>query len=120
MIRKNCLYCYGGTEMTIIINTQILSGNMGDGWKDNNETADVFATFTKNVWADDLAEFDDVEIHIEVKYDTIGYSSGTIIYSSNYDDMVSAGCLLTFSQTIWDMFLDSYSEKLVQDMRPVE
>jgi len=106
--------------MTIIINSQILSGNMGDGWADNNETADALARFTEEVWTDDLEGFKDIEIHIEVKHDSIGCSAGAIIYSSNYADIALAERLLTDTHVIWDMFLDSYNEKLVQDMRPVE
>ena len=42
--------------MTITLYTQILSGNLGDGWTDNNEAADALADYTERTWRADLAE----------------------------------------------------------------
>lgn len=42
--------------MTITLYTKILSGNLGDGWNNNNAVADALADYTERTWRADLAE----------------------------------------------------------------
>ena len=66
--------------MKITINNQILAGNLGDGWKDNDEAADSLAVFTKQKYTEIIEnEYPGAEINIEidVAYNTSGCSRTT-------------------------------------------
>jgi hypothetical protein len=101
---------------TIIVGTQILSENLGDGWKDNNAAADALAAFTERAWSADLAEFaqagHEVEIKIDVQHNTSGASRSMSVEVSpwaetSYDLAESARLSLTDEGRIWELFANS-------------
>jgi hypothetical protein len=105
--------------MDITITAEILSGNLGDGWENENAAADALADFTKTVWARDLAAISSkhrVEIEICVQHNTSGYCHATAI-DVRCDDEDAADAaetlqqqvhdLLTDEDVIWDRFLNS-------------
>ena len=94
--------------MTITLYTQILSGNLGDGWNDNNEAADALADYTERTWRADLAELLDegheVEIEIDVQKDTGGYSHSVRVEADTFEMVERVEGLLTDEGTIWERF----------------
>ena len=104
--------------MNINISTQILSGNLGDGWTDENDAADALGEMTERVWTKDLAEVaaegHNIEFGIEVCHNTSGSSRDVSVDVDGYDDYETAHELqkrveaaLTDEQTIWSLFCDS-------------
>lgn len=102
---------------TIQISTQILAGNLGDGWADQNGAADALADYTRSIWADDVAEFiaagHDVEIDIDVQHNTEGSSRDFSVDISgpmtdgDFDLMERVERSLTDEATIWERFCES-------------
>lgn len=94
--------------MSITIYTQILSGNMGEGWQDNNQAADTLAAFTENTWRNDLAELiaegHEIEIEIDVQKDTGGYSHDLGVWADTNEMVERVTSLLTDEQVIWERF----------------
>ena len=97
--------------MNITITTQILSGNLGDGWNDNNDAADTLADYTERTWRADLAELIDkgheVEIEIDVQKDTGGYSHSVRVMADTFEMVERVENLLTDEQVIWERFCGS-------------
>ncbi len=100
---------------TIIIQAQILDGNLGDGWADNNKAARALADFTRAQWEADTAEFmaagHDVEIDIDVQRAT-GCGREVSVMVSGSDDEASeleqaVEAALTPENTIWERFCAS-------------
>jgi len=63
--------------MKITVSTQILSGNLGDGWADNNEAAQGFADFLRPKLEAEIADRypgAEIEIDIDVQRKTSGCS----------------------------------------------
>lgn len=57
-------------ERKITVRTQILTGNLGDGWNDNRAVADAYAEFIRKQWLEDLApytETHEVEVSIDIQ-----------------------------------------------------
>jgi hypothetical protein len=63
--------------MTITIRHQILAGNLGDGWLDNNDTAHVFAGYICAYMEQylDAMEFTEITLDIEVLENCSGLAS---------------------------------------------
>lgn len=103
----------------ITVSTQILDGNLGDGWNDNNDAAHALADFTREIWTADLAEF--VEQGYEIKFDidvernTSGCSRSASVDVENdeldHDDLYDLTRKIENSLTeenyIWDIFCNS-------------
>ncbi len=63
---------------TIYITAQVFDGNLGEGWRDDAETAHAFADYLAERWEADLAELAEthkIEIDIEVCERTSGAAS---------------------------------------------
>lgn len=75
---------------TITINETILSGNLGDGWNDNDETADAYAKFIEKIWNSDVQAFRDaghmVNISVTAQKRTSGYNGDVSIDVETDDD----------------------------------
>ena len=100
--------------MNINISTQILSGNLGDGWTDQNDTADALAAYTRSVWLGDLASVEadghNVQIYIDVQHNTEGCGRDVSIDidgDDTYDMMCRVRDLLTDENAIWESFCNS-------------
>lgn len=97
--------------MKITITTQILDGNLGDGWKDNYEAAKALAEFTKKTWRDDLSEYANHEIYIDinVEQNCVGASRDMMVStdSDDYEIDRSIELALTDEDTIWERFCGS-------------
>jgi hypothetical protein len=106
----------------ITINTQVLSGNLGDGWNYINEAAQALADFTESTWRNDLAELEaeghEVKIEIDVQRNTSGWSRDLAVsvvmvnmtadeVDAEYELQKRAEVLLTNESTIWDRFCSS-------------
>lgn len=101
----------------IQISTQILAGNLGDGWSNQNDAADALADYTRAIWASDVAEFvaagHEVEIDIDVQHNAEGSSrnlsvdvSGPMV-DGDFDLMERIERALTDESTIWERFCAS-------------
>lgn len=97
---------------TITIQAQVLDGNLGDGWADNNKAAHALAEFTQAAWEADCAEFlaagHDVEIDIDVQRSS-GCSRGVSVMVGGADEESialerSVEAALTSENTIWERF----------------
>ena len=105
------------TMATITINSQILSGNLGEWETDLNKVADALAEFTEKQWRLDLSEYmqskniseDDFNITIDVEYNTSGASREVSVYSDDFDVMSEVENLLTDEGSIWEKFCDTYN-----------
>lgn len=97
--------------MNITINDQILSGNLGEGWADNNVTAAGLAEFTRQTWLNDLAgviaDGHQVEIGIEVIRNTDGCGRDLAVWADDVELEQRVEELLTDSNTIWERFCSS-------------
>ena len=97
--------------MNITINTQILSGNLGDGWTDNNAAAEALANYSRSIWTDELAELIDeghtIEIEIEVLPNTSGAGRDLAIDAETFGMVERVEGLLTDEGTLWERFCDS-------------
>lgn len=93
---------------TIIINTQILDGNLGDGWSDNYAAACALAEYARKTWMADLGEFIEaghkVSINIDVKRNTSGASRSMTV---NCYDGLDDDLYLTTENVIWEDFCNS-------------
>ena len=94
--------------MTITLYTQILSGNLGDGWTDNNEAAEALAAYTEATWREDLAELiaegHEIEMEIDVQKDTGGYCHDLGVWADTNKMVERVNSLLTDEQVIWERF----------------
>ena len=106
--------------MNITVRTQILDGNLGDGWRDNYSAAKALAEFTEKIWRDDLHEYsdDDIEINIDVERNTSGCSRSVEVFVEDcpngiddYDEEQKIASVLTDENTIWEKFLDNNEAK---------
>lgn len=97
--------------MNVTITTQILSGNLGEGWTDNNGSAEALAEYTRAVWADDLAELiaegHTVEMDVEVLRNTNGAGRDLAIDAETFEMVERIEGLLTDENTLWERFCDS-------------
>ena len=99
--------------MKIYVNTQILSGNLGDGWNDQNGAADALGEYTEKTWLADLstviADGHEVEISIDVQHNTEGASRDVSVdvEPADYDQVQRVEGLLTAENTIWERFCES-------------
>ncbi|MGH8507103.1 MAG: hypothetical protein ACREVH_00075 [Gammaproteobacteria bacterium] len=74
-------------EKQIRISAQILAGNLGDGWQDQNAAAKALADYTRSVWLDDCAEIGhEVVIDIDVQRNTSGAARHLSVDVSPYGD----------------------------------
>lgn len=87
--------------MTITIRETILSGNMGDGWKDENAAAAAFAEFltTELQWA-----FPDAVVNIRVQRNTSGHTPGVQVDGGNEATESDAQAV---SLRAWNQFCDN-------------
>lgn len=97
---------------TITITETILDGDLGDGWRNNAETADALAEYTRATWEKDLesyaAQGHTVVINISVQYSTSGYSGPLTIDVD--EEKISESEIercLTPGNTIWEEFCKS-------------
>ena len=103
--------------MNITITDQILSGNLGDGWNNQNEAAEALAEYQETIWENDLSELvtegRDITINISTQKNTSGYCRDLEIYVEidNDDDFnISLEIekrvegMLTDSNEIWQSF----------------
>lgn len=97
--------------MNIIISTQILSGNLGEGWNDNNAVADALADYARATWTADLAELiaagHELEIDIDVQKDTGGYCHDLRIEADTFAMVERVESLLTDEPALWEQFCGS-------------
>ena len=103
----------------ITVSTQILDGNLGDGWADNYESACGLADFSRAIWEKDLAGFasDGYEIcfNIDVESGVVGCSRSLTVDVDNsdipldelWDITREAENCLTDEGRIWEMFCAS-------------
>ena len=69
--------------MKIYVNTQILSGNLGDGWNDENEAADALGEYTEKTWMADLAPVIAEGHTVEISIDVTSINSGTPAFNTH-------------------------------------
>ena len=97
--------------MNIQISTQILSGNLGEGWADNNQAAQALANFTAAQWKRDLSALTAaghlVEIDIDVQRNTTGCGRDVSVECDDYELMIEARDQLTDEAVIWVNFCRS-------------
>lgn len=101
--------------MKIYVNTQILSGNLGDGWNDQNDAADALGEYTETTWMADLApviaEGHEIEISIDVQHNASGSSRDVSVdvdgNDDSYDMQRRVEGLLTEENRIWERFCES-------------
>jgi hypothetical protein len=98
--------------MKIIVQEKILSGNLGDGWKDNYEAACRLKELTEEVYTEDLSEFAragfEIELDIEVERAT-GYVGDRQIWVKPMEDdaaetLQDVEYKLTSKSEIWERF----------------
>ena len=103
---------------TITISTQILDGNLGEGWKDNYETALALAEYTEAIWENDLAEYaneHEIKFYIDVELNTSGSSRSVCVEIEDsdiddedvYDMIQKIENTLTDEGQIWERFCSS-------------
>ncbi len=110
----------------ITVSTQILSGNLGDGWNDQNDAAYALAEYTEKTWKTDLSEFVaqgyELEFDIDVERNTSGCSRSMSV--DVYDSEMDASDAyelerkienaLTDENRIWEKFCnEDLTEELV-------
>ena len=84
--------------MSKTIRYTVASGNMGDGWADQNRAADEFAEFL----ADQLQqEFPDAEVRVTVARNTSGNTGGVNVDGGDEWDEYRAGHVL---DQAWEKF----------------
>jgi hypothetical protein len=89
----------------IIINDQILSGNLGDGWMDNSEAAEALSEYMESVWREELSGYGDYDISINI--DVQNAEGSSRVMSVDCDDMETAQdveSLLSSSNDLWERF----------------
>jgi hypothetical protein len=110
--------------MKITITDQVLSGNMGDGWTDQNEAAEGFAAYLTEAYrVDVLAAYPDAEIEIDVNTErnTSGYSRDIDVSIDPYDEdsfeiMESlTESLRNVSASAWESFCDGDGEEYFEE-----
>jgi hypothetical protein len=77
--------------MKITITDQILSGNMGDGWADQNDAAEGYAEYlTEKYRAEVLETYPDAEIEIDIDTgrNTSGCSRDVDVDVDPYDEKI--------------------------------
>jgi len=101
---------------TITVSTQILSGNLGDGWKNQNDAADALASYTEETWEADLSDFVaqgyELKFDIDVAHNTSGCSRDMSVSVDNdeidhddiYDLEQEIENALTDEGRIWEKF----------------
>jgi hypothetical protein len=93
----------------ITVSTQILSGNLGDGWNDQNEAAAALAEYTEATWTDDLSEFAaqgyELEFDIDVERNTSGCGRGMNV-SVDSDDELDHDDIYNLEQKIENTLTD--------------
>lgn len=92
----------------------ILSGNLGDCWRNANDAANALAEFTTNVWTKDLYDHgilhENFSIDLKILYNTCGYHSPVYALNDSGQDVTY---FLTDEETIWSKFCESeIAEKL--------
>lgn len=103
---------------TITISTQILDGNLGDGWNDNYSAALGLAAYTEDIWMKDLTEYANdhkIKIDIDVEKNTSGSSRSVSVeiddsdmdHDDIYDMQQKIENSLTDEGRIWEMFCSS-------------
>ena len=104
--------------MKITINNQILAGNLGDGWKDNDEAADSLAVFTKQKYTEIIEKeypVAEIDIDIDVKYNTSGCSRTATVCCTPPDYSTEDKIETTldgFDDAIWLEFCELYGDDL--------
>ena len=103
--------------MNILITTQILDGNLGDGWADNWEAACGLAEYTERQWLTDLASYviagHTVEIEIDTQRNTSGCSRDVSVFvdgtdpESGDDTEREILSVLTDEKRIWEKYCAS-------------
>lgn len=95
----------------ITIRTQILDGNLGEGWNDNFQAAEALADFTRAIWEEDTKGLreagHEIEIEIEVRRNTTGYIGEIQVDCDDYELSRAAECAITPESYIWDKFCSS-------------
>jgi hypothetical protein len=67
----------------LTIRELIFSGNMGDGWADENAAADAYAEYlTEQI----RAEFPDADISIKVQHNTSGHTAGMFVECDDLEE----------------------------------
>lgn len=100
----------------ITVSTQILDGNLGDGWNDNFDTANALSDYTEKTWTEDLSDFAaqgfEIKIEIDVERNTSGCSRDMFVSvdsdDTDHDDIYDLERKiensLTDEGTIWNKF----------------
>ena len=103
----------------ITVSTQILSGNLGDGWTDQNDAAYALAAYTERIVTDELSEFAargyEIVVDVDVQRNTSGCSRSLSVaiddddmdHSDIYDLQQKIENSLTSDDQIWLAFCDS-------------
>lgn len=100
---------------TITIDAQILTGNLGEGWEDERETANDLRKFSRDVWLSDCAEFiaagHAVKINIDVQNASGCSREMSVCVSDSSDDemiplQAAVERALTTEVYVWEMFCD--------------
>lgn len=100
----------------IRVTAEILAGNLGDGWNDQNAAAHALGQYTHDVWRADLQQLadagHDVAVIILIRENTSG--AHRPVQVECYDDGEIDGPLerhvedsLTDEQVIWDRWYQS-------------
>lgn len=96
----------------VVINAQILDGNLGDGWADNYEAALALAKFTQEVWARDVSSYQaDFEFNIDVEKNTSGAAREVSVYADDWQQAQAIESVLTDPGEIWVSFCESEEAK---------
>jgi len=94
--------------MTIAISTQILAGNLGDGWNDQNAAADALAEYTRQTWTRDMLNLgyskNEFEIDIDVQHGWEGSPKTMTVDADNPETALALERELTFEGQIWEQF----------------
>jgi hypothetical protein len=102
---------------TININTQILDGNLGEGWADNYEAAQGLAEYTEKTWRAELNDLSnaghEICISIDVQRNVSGCSREMCVtvsgmdFDAAYDLEKQVSDTLTDENRIWEKFCAS-------------
>ncbi len=89
----------------ITVSTLELSGNLGDGWADENAAVDAYAEFLTEKLE---AALPGADIRVRTQHNTSGYESGPVVIGDD-DKMqqIAEGIVESITQTAFDEFCNS-------------
>jgi hypothetical protein len=95
---------------TIEITDTLLAGNLGEGWSDRNEAADVYAEFVAKKYRETAWRmFPDAEISVDIRveYDAEGCAPDAIVTGDGDSLEMARLEELLQNTSVWSEFLDS-------------